>query len=498
LEVVVVDFDGDGRADIVARGQSQIGLWRGQVDGERPILDRIPLPESVGANAIQGMVWRDWDADGDIDGFVVRQNGPILLRQEKVGWSLVPLADAAIGWPMAAADADGDGRVDILSATTVQANPPSRAVFWKNHGSGRFTAQSFLPTSGPIRALGWEDLDADGTPDPWVLQEGSTPQSQRFLATYRRTMNEWVETGRAATLATDASQLTWADFDADGVRDVLLPCDETRWGALTPVPVTGSESSVRLFLGNGAGSFDMYSAWRTTARISPVALLPPHAGRLDVNVGRLVLANEFSTFNLPPTAPVNLQSWVSGKQVRLSWTEAWDLNQSAGLTYNVRVGTRPGGEDVLSCLSRPDGVRKIAGSGNAGSSLFLELDLARIPASPLYWSVQAIDATFEGGPFAPEQAVEGFVKVTSPKVTFDLTAFRTADGFFFTRISGTSLGAQAFLLEASNDLVEWQALRWVQPQPDGRFLEFDTNLSPGRRQARFFRASAGEPALDGL
>ena len=494
LEVGVVDFDGDGQVDIVARGQSQIGLWRGRVDGERRFLDRIPLPNSIGTIGLQGMLWRDWDADGDLDALVVRENGPILLRQERAGWGVELVADASMRWPMAAADADGDGRVDLLALGLVQADQSSRPAFWKNDGRGRFTAQSSLPTSGRIRAVGWEDLDADGTPDAWVLQDATTPQASRVLAAYRRTLTGWVETGRAATLATDASHLTWADFDADGVLDVLLPFDESFGGALIPVPLTGSEWSLRLFLGDRAGGFGAYSAWRTTTRISPVTLVPSNAGRIGVNAGRVILANEFSTFNLPPTAPVDLRSWSSGKQVRLSWMEAWDLNQSAGLTYNVRVGTRPGAEDVVSCLSRPDGVRKIAAPGNVGSSRFLDLDLSRLPLSPLYWSVQAVDAALEGGAFAPEQAVEGFFGGTVPKVTFELTMFRTVDGSFFSRISGESLGSKAFLLETSTNLVQWQALRWIQPQLDGRFLEYDFNLDSGRKQARFFRAHGGEQA----
>ena len=46
----------------------------------------------------------------------------------------------------------------------------------------------------------------------------------------------------------------------------------------------------------------------------------------------------------------------------------------------------------------------MVGPGNAGSCLLLPLNY--LPRGPLYWSVQAVDGAYAGGPFAPEQVYQ--------------------------------------------------------------------------------------------
>ena len=47
----------------------------------------------------------------------------------------------------------------------------------------------------------------------------------------------------------------------------------------------------------------------------------------------------------------------------------------------------------------------IPAPGNAGFNSWMELKLPfdQLNVEALYWSVQAVDASFQGGPFAPEQ-----------------------------------------------------------------------------------------------
>lgn len=80
------------------------------------------------------------------------------------------------------------------------------------------------------------------------------------------------------------------------------------------------------------------------------------------------------------------------------------LDLTAALTYNVRVGTGPGLNDVVPSLSLTNGVRLVAAPGNAGFRTWLAPDLSQrpLPTNTLYWSVQAVDNSFAGGPFASE------------------------------------------------------------------------------------------------
>ena len=75
---------------------------------------------------------------------------------------------------------------------------------------------------------------------------------------------------------------------------------------------------------------------------------------------------------------------------------------SPGLTYNLRIGTTPGGSEMLSPMAANNGYRKLVQLGNVNHNLSWEIrDLQ--PNTTYYWSVQALDNSFAGGPWAEEE-----------------------------------------------------------------------------------------------
>jgi hypothetical protein len=134
------------------------------------------------------------------------------------------------------------------------------------------------------------------------------------------------------------------------------------------------------------------------------------SGYTGGNVITRVYQNNAVTANTPPPAPTGLASTVNnGTSVTLSWTAPTDTETPAdGLSYNLRVGTTPGGSDIVGPMAfqdppgpQPDGLRKIAQRGLVqGTSFTLE---GLTPGQTYYWSVQAIDTTLAGGPFAGEE-----------------------------------------------------------------------------------------------
>jgi hypothetical protein len=106
--------------------------------------------------------------------------------------------------------------------------------------------------------------------------------------------------------------------------------------------------------------------------------------------------------NSPPGAPAGLSATVFGTTVVLHWNlPADDHTPAAGLSYNVRVGSTPGGSDIASVPALSNGVLRIPQMGNArhGSATLHNLTLGQT----YYWSVQAVDPGFAGSPFAAEQ-----------------------------------------------------------------------------------------------
>ena len=92
---------------------------------------------------------------------------------------------------------------------------------------------------------------------------------------------------------------------------------------------------------------------------------------------------------------------VSGNTASLNWNApADDLTPAASLNYNLRIGSAPGASDVLTPMALTDGLRLLPALGNAQTGTDAVMNL---PFGQYYWSVQAVDTSFAGSPFAVEQ-----------------------------------------------------------------------------------------------
>jgi hypothetical protein len=106
--------------------------------------------------------------------------------------------------------------------------------------------------------------------------------------------------------------------------------------------------------------------------------------------------NQIPATNSPPAAPTGLTFRATTGGALLSW------NSSPGMSYNVRAGSTPGGSDLLASeVNVTNGFRRVPAMGNAMPSSSLPLT-GITNAQTIYWSVQAVNNSFTGGPFASE------------------------------------------------------------------------------------------------
>jgi hypothetical protein len=172
-----------------------------------------------------------------------------------------------------------------------------------------------------------------------------------------------------------------------------------------------------------------------------------HSGSPEAPMTAL-FRNAGPSSNTPPTAPSGLAATVQPfGQARLSWNPASDSQTATpGLNYNVRIGTSPGGADVLApAASLANGFRRLPQIGNAQAGLSNIVN--HLSAGTFYWSVQAIDTSFAGGAFAPEAT---FHIASGPPV---ITSFAYVAGQFQVRFDGLAGGN--YTLQASSNLVQW-------------------------------------------
>jgi hypothetical protein len=280
---------------------------------------------------------------------------------------------------------------------------PVLSQIWRNTGNGFSNINAELPgISGwnNRSAVAWGDYNADGLLD-FALAGTTNGTIQGAIAqVWRNRGNSFeLEPNAPLTPVTDGS-LAWGDYDNDGRIDILLSGRTASSGPVVEVwRNTGTE-----FVNIGAGlpgRQDGAAHWGDY----------DNDGRLDIflngnyveNRGQL-WRNFTPTANSPPSAPVTLTMSVSNSVAILSWNASSDSETSTpGLTYNVRVGTTPGGADVVSPMAGANGVRRVPQLGNAQARLNFVLENYK-PGTPYYWSVQAIDGAYAGSPFASESS----------------------------------------------------------------------------------------------
>jgi hypothetical protein len=254
--------------------------------------------------------------------------------------------------------------------------------------------------------------------------------------------------GQAALPGVAGDYLTWSDYDSDGQVDLLLRVS----------------SGPSLFRNIGSGSF---------AEVSPSPLQTlfvgsaawadfNNDGRIDLAVSgtnpnlqntrevRLLRSNA-SVVDSVPSAPAGLRATLTSGRVTLDWDSANDPNQSGGLNYNVRVGRVPDGSGILSAMAdSATGFRRLPARGNAGERLYHYL--AGLAPGTYYWSVQAIDHSFLGSPFAAESSftvppVDGELRISAVQLLAGVDLHLTLNGPAERRL----------VVEHSGDLRDWTA-----------------------------------------
>ena len=184
--------------------------------------------------------------------------------------------------------------------------------------------------------------------------------------------------------------------------------------------------------------------------------------------------------NSPPAPPVDLAAVVSGRRVLLSWSPGPDGNQTNGLSYNLRVGTSPGSENVLPAMADLlTGRRRLPQPGNA--SLSFHWVLNELPVGIYYWSVQAIDHSFTGSIFGAEQTFVIAPAANEPPLLQSALLLPTGE-FDLTLIGNPGT---EYSIDISTDLILWTQWRVVQPSNAViTFSDSDIVL----QSARFYRA----------
>ena len=430
------DYDNDGDLDVLATGVTateaySTHLYENIPDSNVPTVDRFARRFSWPGVREGDLAWADYDGDGDLD-FVmsgtgedgrpvtalyenrVRPGGGFVRRDDA---SLVALHFSSVDW----GDYDNDGDPDLL--VTGMAEPQAFVTrLYRNEGNGTFTDVDAGLKGLLFASVAWGDYDADGDLD--ILLSGARLHPfilKGEIKIYENTGSGFVDDMVTLEGPFEGSPAVgrfqgsagWGDYNNDGYLDFFVsgieqPNDApggevyryTGGNHFTNVPTGFS------FPDHGPGSFagGLFGStfWGDFDDDNDLDLFI--VGDRTGGVQLVTLRNYLPLYpaNTLPAAPSGLQAAPQGSSVTLSWNAASDAQTPAsGLNYNLRVGTTPGGVDVVAPMADPDtGYRLVAARGNVGPNL--RWTLKDLSPGVYYWSVQAIDASYKGSPFAAE------------------------------------------------------------------------------------------------
>lgn len=362
------DYDNDGALDLAVGGFN--GTTRSLTIYHN---DHGNLSDAgIALTGVQqcSLAWGDYDDDGYSDLAVAgwTGSGRSLKAYRNTGGSLtdsgltfggLTLDNCSVAW----GDYDIDGRLDLAVAGYYGAGGYTR-VF---HNTGGSLADAGISMQGLEKTgLAWGDYDNSGFPDFAVAGSTDTAATARYTKVYASNGGSgFTDTGETLP-GLDQCSLAWADYDGDGALDLMM---------------SGNDGTTRLMR--------LYRS----------------------------LNADFGIVNSTPSTPFSFVPSYAAKLLTIGWsgpndTETYD---SRGLFYDVRVGTTPGGSQIVSGA----GATPFLGSyphgnittGNPG----IKLNLTQ--SGTYYWSVRSIDAGLRRSSWSTEMSTYCYVDNTLPSVS---------------------------------------------------------------------------------
>lgn len=265
VSIAVADFNGDAHPDVItanANGWSAAGtlsLLLGNGDGTfqpatTTTVDRGP--RSVAA--------ADFNGDGRMDVAVAISGGwfptnrvsVLLGRGDGTFDSPVSYSVGREPWSVAAGDLNGDHRPDLVVANNGGGTPANTVSVLLNLGNGSFSAATpYTVGTGPAW-VALADFDRDGALDAAVANSyGMAPAFSLLLGRGDGTFNP----ARNFAVPAGVFQLAVSDFNEDARLDVA------------GVGGTSDSGTVTVFLGDGAGNFGAPATYSVGASLLAIA-----------------------------------------------------------------------------------------------------------------------------------------------------------------------------------------------------------------------------------
>ncbi|MCS5646655.1 MAG: FG-GAP-like repeat-containing protein, partial [Candidatus Marinimicrobia bacterium] len=235
------------------------------------------------------------------------------------------------------------------------------------------------------------DLDADGDQD--IIMSGWNKIQGKLVTWILRNepLGSFSLIPDQIDFAVAYGTIDAIDYNLDGFKDfVIAGADSVTFYAGKVHSLSG-----RVYLNNGDGTFSSIKEI-PGARIARFVDVDQDSIPDLIASGTTEIGNDSSTFsqvylnttagvNHPPEAPSALTAFAVSTRAIFTWGAGTDdIDDPASLSYNVRIGTSSGGNQLMSS-SVP------YNSSSVGQRLIREFN--EIPHGTYYWAVQTVDGS---------------------------------------------------------------------------------------------------------
>jgi VCBS repeat-containing protein len=414
-DIEFVDVNQDGWLDVAVSGVSPQGrkseLYINRNDGQ---FFELNTNYSVEGVSQADMEWADLDNDSDPDlilsgiddqnvfrTFYYTNIGDFNFIKEKL-FNETGFIKGEIDIVDANNDGDNDLFVTGISGSTGNQNYSGfdiqNTYYWGSQ-------QSDVGLGYAAGNTEYLDIDGDGLMDFLSIGKEDINSSEVKSVSNLMDLNYLPKLSNA--------DFDFADYNNDGLSDVVISGENQAGEGVTKLYVTfadyfGSDYQLietdLVLEGLRSSSVD----WIDYDKDGDLDLFITGIDNLGFGQSFLYKATNTNNLNTPPAKVENVAAQGLGNNglLRITWDKPTD-DYSTSFKYNVRVGTTPGGSEVLYANSITDPESAINGSTlidiNSLSSLSYKF-LTVLPGT-YYVSVQAIDGGNRGGKFSDEVSV---------------------------------------------------------------------------------------------
>ncbi|MEM9932302.1 MAG: FG-GAP-like repeat-containing protein [Bacteroidota bacterium] len=422
------DFNADGNLDFFISGEGELSgttfstseIYKGDGLGGFTTLPNLNIVPIISGDA----EWGDYDNDGDLDlatmgigetagvtTAIYRNNGDETFTRIAAP---VNIGTGELAW----GDYDGDLDLDLF-ISGARGLIPSTRLFENNNG----LFQELIVTQDELQSgsIDLGDYDNDGDLD--LLLTGK--ETNRSIAKVYRNEGSlpFVDIGAPLDSVAEGRAI-FGDYNDDGLLDIFLVGSDRNGDRIAKIYNNDTLATGGFLFDQAASTTlrgadeDAYAAWGDFDGDDKIDLVVSGLERENAQGvkfrGLRFYKNNEATPNGFPGPPVSLSQTADGNVIEFVWSPPEKyvipgVTDSTGIegrtfSYNLLLGSLATGEiDVITPMAdTTDGYRKVVRQGNVGYDFSWRVE--NLQAGDYFWSVQAIDADFEGSAFpAPVQ-----------------------------------------------------------------------------------------------